>query len=68
LFNVETVTGDHGRVLIQDLPIARFLFHSTTAVWLWLLVRPYVSYEFLSAGWEKLHERACSYRVRTCPS
>ena len=56
MFKVEKVTDERGRVWIQDPPIARFFFQSTTAAWLWLVVRLYVGYEFLTAGWAKLHE------------
>ena len=53
MFKIEKVTDDKGRVLIQDPPIARFFFQSTTAAWLWLVVRVYVGYDFLTAGWHK---------------
>jgi thiosulfate dehydrogenase [quinone] large subunit len=53
MFRVEKVTDANGRILIQDPPIAQFLFQSTTAAWLWLFVRIYVGYEFLTAGWHK---------------
>ena len=53
MFKVEKVTDDKGRVLIQDPPIARFFFQSTVAAWLWLAVRLYVGYDFLTAGWHK---------------
>jgi thiosulfate dehydrogenase [quinone] large subunit len=33
---------------------ARFLFASTTAAWLWLVVRLYLAYIFLPAGWAKI--------------
>ncbi len=39
---------------IPEPPIARFLFADTRMAWLWLIVRLYVGYEWLSAGWEKL--------------
>src|SRR5437868_4566780 len=53
MFKVEKVTDDKGRVWIQDPPIARFFFQSTMAAWLWLVVRVYVGYDFLIAGWHK---------------
>ena len=37
---------------------ARFLFASTTAAWLWLLVRLYLASVFLPAGWEKISSGA----------
>jgi thiosulfate dehydrogenase (quinone) large subunit len=53
MFKVEKVTDDKGRVWIQDPPIARFFFQGTIASWLWLVVRVYVGYDFLAAGWHK---------------
>ena len=58
MFKVEKVTDEKGGVLIQDPPIARFLFQSTIAAWLWLAVRLYVGYEFLEAGWHKFTDPA----------
>jgi thiosulfate dehydrogenase [quinone] large subunit len=52
MFGVEKVT-EGGRVHVQDPPIARFLFQSTTASWFWLAVRLWVGYQFLSSGWGK---------------
>jgi thiosulfate dehydrogenase [quinone] large subunit len=54
LFKVEKVTDARGRVSIQDSPIARFLFQDIRASWLWLIVRLYVGYDFLDAGFHKL--------------
>jgi thiosulfate dehydrogenase [quinone] large subunit len=53
MFRVERVTDEKGRVWIQDPPIAKFLFQGTLASWLWLVVRVYVGYDFLVAGWHK---------------
>jgi thiosulfate dehydrogenase [quinone] large subunit len=39
---------------VPEPPIARFVFADTHMAWLWLIVRLYVGYEWLSAGWEKL--------------
>jgi thiosulfate dehydrogenase (quinone) large subunit len=39
---------------ISEPPIARFLFADTRMAWRWLIVRVYVGYEWLTAGWEKL--------------
>jgi thiosulfate dehydrogenase [quinone] large subunit len=39
---------------IQDPPLARFLFGSTAMAWVWLLVRVYVGYTWLTSGWGKL--------------
>jgi thiosulfate dehydrogenase (quinone) large subunit len=58
MFKVEKVTDDKGQVLLQDPPIARFLFQSTVAAWLWLAVRLYVASDFLDAGWHKVHDPA----------
>ena len=58
MFKVEKVTDDKGRVLIQDPPIARFFFQGTIAAWLWLVVRVYVGWDFLEAGWHKFTDPA----------
>jgi len=39
---------------IPEPPIARFLFADTRMAWFWLIVRLYVGYEWLSAGYGKL--------------
>jgi thiosulfate dehydrogenase [quinone] large subunit len=39
---------------IPEPPITRFLFADTRIAWLWLLVRVYVGYEWISAGWAKM--------------
>jgi len=58
MFKVEKVTDEKGQIYIQDPPIARFLFQSTKASWLWLIVRIYVGYEFLEAGFHKFTDPA----------
>jgi thiosulfate dehydrogenase [quinone] large subunit len=58
MFKVQKVTDEKGQVYIQDPPIARFLFQGTMASWLWLVVRIYVGYDFLEAGWHKFTDPA----------
>ena len=41
-------------VTITDSPVARALFSSTRWAWLWLIVRLYVGYAWLTSGWGKL--------------
>ena len=41
-------------VLIPDPPLARMLFSTTTFAWLWALVRIYLGYQWLTAGWHKI--------------
>jgi thiosulfate dehydrogenase (quinone) large subunit len=38
----------------QEPRWARFLFAGTTAAWLWLVVRLYMAYVYLPAGWGKI--------------
>jgi thiosulfate dehydrogenase (quinone) large subunit len=54
MFNIRNSASRDGRVLLQDPPIARFLFQSSAASWLWLIVRLFVGYQFLTSGWGKL--------------
>lgn len=39
---------------IAEPPVARFLFADTRVAWVWLIVRLYVAYYWLTAGLEKL--------------
>jgi thiosulfate dehydrogenase (quinone) large subunit len=45
----------HSKV-IADPPLARFLFADTRMAPVWLLVRLYVGYAWLEAGWHKIQE------------
>jgi thiosulfate dehydrogenase [quinone] large subunit len=40
--------------LFDEPPIAKFLFSDTRSSWFWLLVRLYVGWEWLLAGWGKI--------------
>lgn len=42
-------------IIIQENPVSRFLFTSTYSAWIWLIIRLYVGYEWLTAGWGKIH-------------
>ena len=54
MFKIEKITDAKGRVLIQDPPIAQFLFQGTVASWFWLGVRLYVGLAFITSGLGKL--------------
>jgi len=45
-------------IQIPEPPASRFLFADTRMAWLWLLVRLYVGWEWLAAGWQKLQSPA----------
>ncbi len=42
--------------IVEENPLSHLLFNNTKLAWFWLVVRLYVGYEWLSAGWEKLHD------------
>ncbi len=42
-------------VIIPENPVSHFLFVSTRSAWIWLILRLYVGYQWISAGWEKIH-------------
>lgn len=42
--------------VISDPPIARFLFSDTRMAAVWLLVRLYVGYSWVEAGWHKISD------------
>ncbi len=42
----------------EDPPVAQALFGHVRWAWIWLLLRLYVGWVWLQAGWEKLHDPA----------
>jgi thiosulfate dehydrogenase [quinone] large subunit len=55
---VKHVTDDKGNVLVQDPPIAQFLFQNSKAAVIWLVVRLYIGWAWLDAGWHKFTDPA----------
>lgn len=45
-------------ITITDPPIAQALFSNTRWVWLWLIIRLYMGYTWLTSGWGKLSNPA----------
>ncbi len=41
--------------LIEESPFSYFFTADTRSAWLWLIVRLYLGWNWLEAGWEKLH-------------
>jgi thiosulfate dehydrogenase [quinone] large subunit len=50
--------GQSGETVFTDPPAAQALFGGTRWAWIWLIVRVYVGYTWLSAGIEKLSNPA----------
>ncbi|HWC57800.1 MAG TPA: DoxX family membrane protein [Candidatus Paceibacterota bacterium] len=45
-------------ITIEESPLSKKLFHTTAFAWFWAIVRIYVGWQWLAAGWEKLHDPA----------
>jgi thiosulfate dehydrogenase (quinone) large subunit len=43
-----------GATYIEEPPLARWLFGSSTSAWIWLVARVWLGWEWLQAGWGKL--------------
>lgn len=41
-------------VVVEDSPVSRFLFSDVRFSWFWLILRLYMGYEWLTAGWSKI--------------
>lgn len=41
-------------IVIEENPVSKFLFSDTRSGWIWLIVRLYVGYAWLKAGWGKV--------------
>jgi thiosulfate dehydrogenase [quinone] large subunit len=50
----KTIVDNKGQVLIPDPPIAFALFQTTKFAWLWLIMRVYLGYFWLTSGWGKI--------------
>jgi thiosulfate dehydrogenase (quinone) large subunit len=50
---MESDPAAHEAVVIPEPKLAKFLFADTRVAWVWLLLRLYVGYEWVMAGWEK---------------
>lgn len=46
------------RRIIQDPPLARFLFDNPASSWIWLIARVYLGWQWLSAGLHKVSDPA----------
>ena len=44
--------------ILDDSPFARALFGKIRWAWIWLILRVYLGWEWLQAGWGKLHNSA----------
>jgi thiosulfate dehydrogenase [quinone] large subunit len=45
-------------IYIPENPISKFLFSSSKTAWFWLIIRVYVGWAWLEAGWGKLYNEA----------
>lgn len=52
-----------GPAYIEEPPVARWLFGSSRAAWIWLIARLWLGWEWLSAGWGKVFGGNITIRV-----
>lgn len=48
------IVDNKGQVLIPDPPFARSLYQTTKFAWLWLFIRLYLGYSWITSGWGKI--------------
>jgi len=53
---VKTTSIVNRHTVIADPPLARFLFSDTRMAAVWLLIRLYVGYSWVEAGWHKISD------------
>ena len=51
---VNSATASKSIITMEDPPVARFLFADVRFSWFWLILRLYMGYEWLTAGWGKV--------------
>ncbi|SHF95846.1 DoxX family membrane protein [Ornithinibacillus halophilus] len=49
----ENVVAEN-EIIIRENPVSRYLFNNTRSAWIWLIIRLYVGYVWLTSGWGKL--------------
>ncbi|WP_020617836.1 DoxX family membrane protein [Paenibacillus daejeonensis] len=49
---------DNGTILIPDNPVSQFLFSNTKSAIIWLVIRLYLGYAWVTAGWKKVTSSA----------
>ncbi len=54
----KTIVDRQGKILIPDPPTAFALFQTTRFAWLWLVIRSYLGYTWLTSGWGKINNPA----------
>jgi thiosulfate dehydrogenase [quinone] large subunit len=54
---IKSPTTARGRI-IEDPPLARFLFSDVRMAWVWLPLRLWLGYEWVTHGWEKVRNPA----------
>lgn len=52
------VRQEDGEIIVAENPVSKFLFSSTRSAWIWLVIRVYLGYQWLVAGWKKVNADA----------
>lgn len=45
-------------IVVAENPLSRYLFSSTSSAWIWLIIRLYLGWAWLKAGWHKVGDAA----------
>jgi thiosulfate dehydrogenase (quinone) large subunit len=53
-----TTVDERGNALVEDPPIARFLFSNTRMAWIWLLARLWLGWAWIESGSQKITDPA----------
>lgn len=54
---MNTVMKDK-HIIVPENPVSNFLFNDTRSAWIWLVIRLYVGWAWLTAGWKKVFNPA----------
>ena len=52
--SAQGIANQSGEVIVPDPPLAHALFGTTHFAWLWLVLRLYLGWQWLSSGWGKI--------------
>ena len=54
----QPIVNEKHDIVIADPPLAVFLFSNTRMAWFWLILRVYLGWQWVNAGWGKFNNPA----------
>jgi thiosulfate dehydrogenase [quinone] large subunit len=56
--STQPIQSKNEPILVPENPVSRYLFNSVASSWIWLIIRLYLGYAWIKAGWKKVNADA----------